>query len=419
MKLLIIPKPVLDNELAIMSYCFRFQRGGEFLEGGQHPARRFEGVINLPCLTVLEEVGLNGFTNGMPLFVPLNKFALLSDVSLQCTQPPDKIVFLLDAQVPPEEPFLSCIKSLRKLGYRFAIENVTNYTHLKPVIDLCEFILISFRYNQDGVSVFNEVSRQFRKHQFIASDVNDAKLFERIKHVGFDCFEGRFYSIPVTRGHNTIAPVKVNRIQLMNIVREPDFAIEEVVKVVRQDPSLSISLLRLVNSPYIGLSQKIKSIQHAVALLGQVEVRKWVTTATSGLLAEDRPDELTRLSLVRAKFAENLAPHFEMAIHSQSLFLMGLFSILDVVLEMPMAKALEIVSVSEPIMEALVFLEGDFGKVFKLILSYEAADWNEVNRQLTLSNVHCEDLYAAYIDTVRWYDAIAQAEEVTETDLED
>ena len=411
MKLLIVPKPVLSSDLAVMSYCFRYQRGDHYL-ADQYPARMFDGIVNLPCLTVLEDVGLEGFTNGYPLFVPLNQFTLLSDVTLQCTQPPEKVIFLLDESTSPEPIFISCIEKLKTLGYRFAVENIKNYEKMRPIIALCDFILVSFKFDGDKVlHGLRDIKRQFPRHTFVASDVNNTKTFDQIRSRGFDFFEGRFYNIPVTRGQNTIAPVKVNRIQLINIVREADFAIEEVVKVVSQDPSLSISLLKLVNSPYLGLSQKIKSIQHAVAMLGQTEVRKWVTTATSGLLAEDRPDELTRLSLMRAKFAENLSRHFEMAIHAPGLFLMGLFSILDVVLEMPMHEALKIISVSENIQNALVFEEGEYFDVMKFIRAYEAADWSETNRLMALHHLNVEDVFKAYMDAVRWYSSIVIASE--------
>jgi EAL and modified HD-GYP domain-containing signal transduction protein len=172
---------------------------------------------------------------------------------------------------------------------------------------------------------------------------------------------------------------------------------------------MSISLLKLVNSPYLGISQKIKNIQHAVTMLGQQEVRKWVTTVIAGLLTEDKPSELTRLALLRAKFAENIARQFEMAMHGNSLFLAGLFSILDVALEMPMEQALKLIHVSEDIHEALVQGTGKFMPVLNFILLYESADWIGVKNACVAYNIKAESVYNAYIDTVRWYDTIINA----------
>lgn len=403
MKLFIIPKPVLNHEMVVMSYFFRFQKANEYLSN--HPARIFDGAMSSPCLDILKMVGFKGFTNGLPIFVPLNKVTLLTDIERQCPEPPDKIIFLLNEKTLPEEPFIRSMKRLRDLGYRLALEDVSNYAEMSPVIELCDFIFISCT-TENYKEALNSLTRRYRHLSCIASDVNDMDIFGQIKYKGFHLFEGKFYSGPVTKGQNTIAPIKVNRIQLLNIVRNANFEIEEVVKVVGQDPSLAISLLKFVNSPYLGLSQKIKTIQHAVAMLGQKEVRKWVTTAVSGALADDKPDEITRLSLMRAKFAENLAVHFEMAVHASSLFLMGLFSILDAVLEMPMGEALKIVAVSDKIHDALVYMKGDFSKVLSFIYAYETADWNEVYRLIIIYSLNVEDVFNAYIDTVRWYGSI-------------
>ncbi|MCL2017065.1 MAG: HDOD domain-containing protein [Defluviitaleaceae bacterium] len=406
MKLLIVPKPVLSSDLAVMSYCFRYQRGGEYL-ADQYQARLLDGIVNLPCLTVLEDVGLDGFTNGEPLFVPINHFTLLADVTRQCSQPPEKIIFLLDSHIPVEPLFIDCITKLKDLGFRFAVEDVKNYDTMKPIIELCDFIFISFKYNtEQSGTPYQAVMKKFPKLTFIASEVNDIEVFKKIRNVGFSFFEGRFYNLPLTYGQNTIAPIKVNRIQLINLVREEDFAIEEIVKIVGQDTALTISLLQLVNSPYLGLSQKISSLQQAGALLGQNELRKWVTTATTELLSEDRPDELTRLSLIRAKFAENLATSFEMGIHAQSLFLMGLFSVLDVVLEMPMEEALKVIVVSKDIHEALVAGTGSFFPILNFMMAYESAQWSEVNRLMALHNLDIERVFASYIETIRWYSSI-------------
>ena len=410
MKLLIVTKPMLSNSMEIMYYCFRYQRADEYLD--TQPARMYDSVINLPCLKLLDDVGLNGFTNGHILFVPINKFTLLSDVSLQCSQPPEKIVFLLDDDMQPEEMYLECIRKLRESGFRFAIEQVKDYDMMRPVIELCDFILISFKRNRDGLGEYQHASLQYKKHIYIATNVDSMETFYRIRASAFSCFEGSFYRLPIpAKSNNPISPVKINRIQLINIVRKDDFAIEEVVKIVSRDPSLSISLLKLINSPYLGISQKIKSIQQAVALLGQKEVRKWVTTATTGLLAEDKPQEITRISLLRAKFSENLARHFEMGIHAPGLFLMGLFSILDVVLEMTMQNALKAIPVSDAISEALINQEGDFAAVLNLVLSYEIADWSETKRIMALNNLKVEDVFKAYINAVQWYDTIASAAE--------
>jgi len=411
MKLFIIPKPVLSNQMDVVAYVFRYKKvDANFMT---QPSREFDDSTSSLCLSLLESVGLDGFTNGVQIFVPITKLSLLMEIEKQIFEPAEKIIFLLDNSITTEGVFVSGMKRLKDLGFRFALEGVKDYTGLDPVLELCDFLFIGAN-TQDYNDIANNISRTHRHINMVLADVDDMSAFEKIKYGWFKLFEGKFFSVPTAKEYNTISPIKVNSIQLMNTVRNEDFDIEDIVKVVSQDPSLSIALLKFVNSPYIGVTQQIKTIQHAVAMLGQIEVRKWVTTATTEMLAGDKPDEITKLSLMRAKFAENLAPHFEMAIHAPSLFLMGLFSILDSVLEMPMEEALKIINVSDEIKLALVSLKGKYANVLELIYKYEAADWNEVYRLIILHNVNAEDVYNSYMNAVHWYKSIVSDKEMAE-----
>ena len=423
MKLLIIPKPVLNNELAVESYCFRFQKADEYLN--TQKAGFYDGIINSPCLDVLEKVGLESFTNGQSIFVPINNFTLLTDLNKQSLDSTDKIIFLLSAKISTEEHYIERIKILKEHGFRIALEplsDIFKYDEIKPILELCNYIFINCM-TADYREILQKLTIEYGHLLYVATDVNDLHTFIKIKNEGFNLFEGKFYCTPVTHGNKTISPIKVNYIQLLNIVRNEDFEIADVVKIVLQDASLSISLLRFVNSPYLKLSQKIRTIQHAAAMMGQGELRKWVTTAISSTLVSDKPDEISKLSLMRAKFAENLAGCFEMGVHAQSLFLMGLFSILDVALDVPMNEALKEVTVSDNIYNALVYMEGSFSKILNFILQYESAEWDEVYRLMIINNLNVEDIFEAYINAVSWYGSIisyiddAEEDEIVEETL--
>jgi len=397
---------MLNNNMEIMSYCFRYQKADEFLA---QPARVTEDLMDQPCVDLLQKIGLNGFTNGHPIFVPISKFSLLMPISgLEASIPPEKITYLLSPGIVPDDVIVGRMKKLKEMGFNFAVENVVDYDSMSPFIELSDYILISFKRSEGKLEEYRRISRIYPNHQFIASDVQSPEMFESLKGSGFVCFEGKFHNMPFSQGDEStpIAPVKINRIQLVNTVREEDFSIEDVVNIVSRDPSLTISLLTMINSPYLGLSQKVTGVQQAVALLGQKEVRKWVTTAIVGLLADDRPQEITRTALLRAKFAENLAKHFEKAIHSQSLFLMGLFSLLDTMMEMTMEAALKVILVSDVIRDALINKAGDFAPVMDMVIRYEAADWYEVKRMMALSGLDASDVSGAYLEAVQWYDSI-------------
>ncbi|MDR2168426.1 MAG: HDOD domain-containing protein [Clostridiales bacterium] len=412
MKFLIMPKPILAKNMSLRAYCLRYQQAQDFVADA--PVRFLDGIVALPFLKVLDDLGLDALTGGSPLFVPINKFSLLTDISEQCHQPPNKIIFLLDNQVPPEEPFLSCIKNLKSKGFSFAVENVVNFGFMDPILQHCDYVMLSFKAgNMKNLDLYTRMSFKYKDHIFIASGVDRVDTFYELQKHGFRFYEGNFYTLPLPRDRGAMSPVKVNRIQLLNTVHKPDFAIEDVVKIVTRDPSMIISLLRFVNSPYLGISQEIKSVPQAVALLGQVEVRKWVLTTIMSLLAEDKPSELVRLALFRAKFAERLARCFDMAMLSNTLFLVGLFSILDATLDLPMEEALQKVKVSDEVSSTLITREGRLAPVLNFVFAYESADWTGVKNIMILNKIKPEEIFEAYIDTAKWYGSLIDSTKET------
>ena len=218
---------------------------------------------------------------------------------------------------------------------------------------------------------------------------------------GYDLYEGEFFRTPVVKNDQEIAPLKANYIQLLNVVNDPNFELTKAADVIGQDPALMISMLEMVNR--MTVSSGITSVRQAAALLGQKELKKWITTAVTKELCADKPSEIARMSMMRAKFAENLAAPFEMPMQASELFLMGLFSTVDIMLGKPMEEALEMVMVSDAIKETLLHKSGKFYPVLSFIKHYENADWQEISRELLLMEIDMNVIYEAYLNSMRWY----------------
>ena len=410
MDLLIVPVPLFNSRMAVEAYYFRLRKGNDILES-MRATGSLDGAMNSPALEILNLVGLEAFTMGKPIFVPINNYMLLADLDRQCRQPAEKIVFLLDGDVKVEEPYLESMRRLKALGYRFAIQKIAHAQVYGPVMELCDYIFLDHRIFEkpEQLRLRFDIFKSYRHLQCVFTHINTMELFEAIKEKFKGLFEGRFYRTPLTEGAHSVTPLRANLISLLNLVRDESFEFDEVTEIVQRDTALTISLMRLVNSPYIGLRQKVKSINHAVTILGQDEVRKWVTTAVSKLLGADKPDELTRLLLVRAKFAESLAPMFGLRAEAGSLFLMGLFSVLDAILEMSMEEALELVHVSDAIRDALLHRSGPYYPVWEFMLQYEAANWNGVSRTLIVRSIETGNIYSAYMEALLWYRQLLEA----------
>jgi EAL and modified HD-GYP domain-containing signal transduction protein len=337
----------------------------------------------------------------------------MGDLERQCPQPFDRIVFLLDGGVSPERATVAKMRELKEKGFRFGMFRIENPQGYRPVLQECEYLLLNQKTRESQIGIYSlHASLRFLK--LVATHIDTAEDFKRLKDRGFSLFEGRFYRIPVTKGRADVTPLKVNLVRLLNTVQDPDFNFDVLAQIVERDTALTISLMRLVNSPYLGLPEKIRTIPHAIAMLGESEVRKWVATSVSRLLGADKHDEITRLSLIRAKFAENLAAVLGMRQHERSLFLMGVFSVLDVVLDLSMREAMQLVHVDDDNKSAILNDSGPFSPVYRFILAYEQSDWTTVSRELILNDVEVDDIFDAYINAALWYKSlIEEAESVT------
>ncbi len=408
MKLLLVPVPLFTDEMTVEAYFFRFQKGDNPLLSGQNGAI-LDGAMNSPLLEVVGRVGLEALTTGKPIFVPVNHITLLANLEEQCDAAPEKIIFVLDKKASTDQKFLNRLIFYKSLGYHFALNGTVDFDRFAPILNFCDFIFLSQReVNARGHVLL--IKKHYPHLKLIASHIDTNEVFERIKNSSFSMFEGSFYRVPLTKGQHTVSPLKTNYVQLLNIVRNEDFSIDQVARVVQRDTALAISLLKMVNS--LGLKQEIKSINHASAILGQSELRKWITTAVTQSLAADKPNEITKLSLIRAKFAENIAVRFEMGIHAQELFLMGLFSVLDIILDMPLADALNAVLVSEQIRNALIHRKGEFYDVLEFVRDYEVADWISVSRIMIIKNINAGDVYNAYIEALTWFSGLITMEDI-------
>lgn len=399
MKLFVVPVPIFDNNMAIDSYHLMFKSGDNLIIGDQSPTM-LDGIINPKLLEIIDDLGIETLTLGKPIFLPISNITLLGDFHKHFKSQPSSIVLNIDASVTGTKVYLEKLELCKSLGYKLAFKLPLHFEDNSSLLSLMDYIVVdqSTANKKEAIALLSKYSSCIA----VASSVTTYNIFNLAKATGYDLFEGRFYRVPITAGKiQQVSPLKVLSVQLLNAVREDNFELDEISKIVEKDVALTVLLLKHINSQRF--ATKIKTIQHAAAMLGQKELRKWVSTAASAQLASDKPSEISKVSLIRAKFGENLAPHFGMKLEADALFLMGLFSVIDVMLDLSIDEALTMVSVSDNIKDALVKHTGSYYPIYEFIQFYEAADWTSVSRFLILYGIAVEDIYEAYIDSVKWY----------------
>ncbi|SFI15402.1 EAL and modified HD-GYP domain-containing signal transduction protein [Pseudobutyrivibrio sp. OR37] len=395
--------PLFYEDMSVASYCLYAQKENLFEKPHLLMAGKYDGAGSIVGLEVFDSVSEDDLVANCSIIVPINNISLFSNIEQQLTGFVGRIILLVDQTIKPEESYNKRLQDLKSKGFKLALKDlpITSIDEFKFMMDDFDLLLI----NSDNGDVI-EQAKAFRKLvpkiDLCAENIHTIEEFEAAKESGlFKVFEGTFFRVPINTGDTEVAPIKVNYMKLMKVINEPDFDLDDVANVISQDPALTIELLKIANK--LTINSNIRSIAQATALLGQKELRRWLNTTLLSELAAGKPNEITRLSLVRARFAENLAPIFDYAMRKEELFLMGLFSLLNLILDMPMDKALEQVGVSNEIKKALVSDDGIFAPQLEFLLSYEAGDWQEVSRLMVLHDIEMDEVYDAYVEALKWY----------------
>jgi EAL and modified HD-GYP domain-containing signal transduction protein len=176
--------------------------------------------------------------------------------------------------------------------------------------------------------------------RFLAEKVETLEMLEEAKEIGYTYCQGYFFSKPKIISGKDIPGFKLHYLGVLQEIHRPELDFGRLSEIIKREVSLSFKLLRYINSAFFGLRNKISSLKQALLLLGEREIRKWMTLVTLATLGEDKPEEVVTQSILRAKFCESLAPFAGLFRRSGDLFLMGMFSMIDAILDRPLSEIL-------------------------------------------------------------------------------
>ena len=395
--------PLFDEKMTVKAYSVFSEKENPFLNPDTAVAAKYDGVGRISGLEVVSSMGTAVLSDEKQVFVPIDNINIFADIVAQCKVPRDRVVLLMDNSITPDEDYVKRIKLLRAQGFKFAIRKLTVdlFESYRPILTECDYVLLDHKkiVIAKAKIYFNKL---YPNMQLVAVNVNSQDDYSMLSADGkYDLYEGEFFRMPVTSNEKEVNPLKINYIELLNVVNAPDFDLTDAADVIGRDAGLVISLLEIVN--HIAINSEITSVRHAAAMLGQKELKRWINTAVTKELCADKPSEITRMSMVRAQFAENLAPVFNIGGFSSELFLTGLFSCIDIMLDKPMEEALTMLHVAKNINDALINGKGELAPVIDFIRLYENADFIEVCRRMVVDDIDMDTVYDAYLNALSWY----------------
>jgi len=410
MKTFIVAIPFFDSDMSVNAYRLN-SRSGQKLLGMLVEEMSMSDAVLTPGLDLVKTLGVEPLTGGCPLFIDINEYHLLMRIPIVLDISPELLVCVLSSTLTPDGAVLEKCRELKDLGFKLAVDGLPDGHTQNPLFELVDYIIIDITDFEPNAKFKNTIKALSKLKTIVLSNIPDMDIFDSLVGIPNTFYCGSFFSQPITKGATKISPLKINALTLLKRITEEDFDLGDIADTIGRDPSLSISLLRFINTV---MPRKIESIRNAVAILGQKEVKRWATAAISIQLAEDKPSEITKLSLIRARFAENLAKAFNVGVFSPSLFMMGLFSLLDVILERPIEEAVKEVALDEAVRSALVDKTGDFYYILEFIYAYEHANWDAIAIMMVKYNLDLEEVTTAFVDSLVWYKSLLDAIEVDE-----
>jgi EAL and modified HD-GYP domain-containing signal transduction protein len=388
-------QPILDRNRNLFAYELLFRSGTG--NSCDHPDLEQASVAMLDTSFL---IGLQRLTDGQRAFVNCPRDFLLKDfVSLF---PPGVVVVeLLETIVPDAEVIETC-RSLKSRGYLLALDDFEDKIDWAPLVEIADFIKVDFRLTP-RVQRHSLAARYAGKGiRMLAEKVETQEEFSEAMKLGYSLFQGYFFCRPEILQERAIPAYKLAYVQLLQTVTTPDFKMEVLASKIKLEPSLTYKLLRYLNSPVFGLRVEIHSVSQALQLLGERELRKWIAVVAVGVLADGKPDELMKIPLVRGRFCELLAPYAGMADQSSDLFLLGLLSVTDAILDQPLDVILEELPVRTDIKEALLEQSVPYRRLLELAMALERADWEKVSAFASSVNMTEEQISELYISAVDW-----------------
>ena len=396
--------PLFDDKLTVTAYSIFSQKTNMLANPALLGTGARDGAGSIQGFEFIENMGLETISRDKDIFVTINNISIFTDIEAQCKDVPhNRIVLLMDKGIKPEQMYIDRVKELKNSKFKLAMRKlaVSDFEPYKEILNMVDYVFLDHK-KIDISKAKIYFSKVYPNIKLCAVNVETIEIYDSlVADGGYALYEGEFYRVPITKGQTEVAPLKVNYVELLNIVNDVDFDLTKAADIIGRDTALVVNLLEIVNK--MSVNSEITSIRHAAAMLGQKELKKWINTAVTNQLCTDKPNEVTRVSLLRAKFAENIAPMFDMAGQAGELFLMGLFSVLDIILDMSMADALKKVKVSKQIENALINKKGEFADVLNFITAYEVAGWGEVDRVMLLKDMDSDAVYDAYSKALTWY----------------
>ncbi|MFA9398908.1 MAG: EAL and HDOD domain-containing protein [Clostridiaceae bacterium] len=396
MEIFLARQPIFNRDKHVIAYELLSRKSNENFYSGTDSDAATSDVIFNSLLTI----GLKNITDGKRAYINFNSNFIINRIAMILPKKMVGIEILEDVKIT--EDIVNKVKEIKSYGYMVALDDFVYSDKYEKIIPYVDIFKIDF---MNTTKEYRETIANYAKNlkiKLLAEKVEDRNDFDEAYNLGYDYFQGYFFSKPVLLKSKDIPIHKSSNLRLLREIHEENLKLEDIVNIVKNDVSISYKLMKLINSSYFNFRNKIFSVEQSIALLGLEESRKWLTLLLLRNIPGVENDELLTNSLVRAKFLEGLSSKFGMDESKDELFIMGLFSNIEAFFNMPMEILLEDMPVTDEVKKALSFNNSKYTDIYKLVLYYEKGDWDNFVYISAKNKIQSEEVSCIYLEAVKW-----------------
>lgn len=396
-------QPIFDRANRVVAYELLFRSGAHDMAAVTDGDMATGEVLAAGYL----DIGLPELTAGKRAYINFGRELILNGTVKAL--PPSQVVVEILEDVVIDRQLLEAVQGLKSAGYTIALDDYVGQPEAVPLMPFVDVVKVDLL----GLSGHRLEACRNQIHQlcgsdclFLAEKVEDRTVKEEAQRLGFDLFQGFFFSRPQLVQATRLPGSQPARSRLLRTFSLLAFDLTRLEETIKSDVSLTTRLLRYINAAAFPWAGRVRSVRHALVLLGENNIRKWVALVALGQLDRDKPWELAVTSNVRGRFCESVGPLLPDKPSDLDCFLSGALSILDAMVDQPMEDILQQVPVSPPVREALLKGEGVLSDMLELSVASERGDWQTIHRIAARFGISEGLLADAYREAILWSDRV-------------
>jgi len=402
MAIFVARQPIFDKNLNVFAYELLYrsdeQNKAVFVNDEVATSR----VINNSLLSM----GIDKVTASKKMFINFSKALIESDIPTLLS--PEIVVIEILEDVVPDRGFIDRCKELKKMGFVLALDDFVLGYEYTEMLDYVDIVKVDFMLTDKKERAQIIKSHRSKNISFLAEKVETLDEFKEAVRQGYKYFQGFFFEKPVIMKSKDTKSFSGNYMIIMEELNKKDPQFPVIAKVIERDLNLTFKLLRMINSMTYYRGNKIESILQALTMLGLGEVKKWISLLMLQDVCTDKPDALISTALLRGKFAEELATTTAIKNRKSEAFLMGLFSLIDVMLDRKMEEILESLPLKNDVKDGIQETDNIFGNLLKTVIAYEKGQWNEFDDYAGKVGDVPKNIARSYLASIKWVEDILE-----------